>query len=280
MEPRFIANVGDNFWHRGLYVCPDIDIITYTLSGVLDTSRGWGVAGDTFVGKESLSKISETPEWFSLGDRDRVLCERRTELISKGWGLSAITNELCSRLGVSTQVIPATDDPVQMFVRTAEGNLHLQEFWVKNTGKLQALGVMYVGIENARPTSGCLEACQDPVIICPANPVSSILPALKLRGVRSRLSKSRVIAISPFVGEKPFSGPAANLMKALDVEASSRGVAKLYSGFLKVMFLDRNEDPNMVTSVRDLGIECIVTNTKIESESDKMAITKELISAL
>ncbi len=153
--------------------------------------------------------------------RDGVSARSHTKSVST-WSKKSLT--------------PATDDPVQTFVRTVEGNLHLQEFWVKNSGKLDALGVQYVGIKEAKPTQEFLEAGKSSVIICPANPVSSIMPSIKLRGIISRLKKSRVVAISPFVGDKPFSGPAANLMKALNMGANSRGVAKLLLGFSESYF--------------------------------------------
>ena len=277
---KFIANVGDNFWHHGLYVCPDIDIIAYSLSNLLDVDKGWGVKGDVHEVRQVLSRISRIPEWFGLGDRDLAVSLKRTELYRKGWSLSSITREICFRLGVKGDLIPATDDPLQTFIRTAEGNLHLQEFWVKNAGKLDVTEVQYQGIEKARPTTRFLEACSEPVIVCPANPVTSILPTLGLRGVKSRLKKTRVVAVSPFVGEKPFSGPAATLLRAGGIETNSRGVAKLYSGFLKALFLDKNEDPSIVQSIREMGIECIITNTRISSESDKAAIAMELVAAL
>ena len=280
VEPRFIGNVGDNFWYHGILVCPDIDIITYSLAGLLDTAKGWGIQNDSFVGKEMLSRLSGTQEWFSLGDRDLAVCLKRTEYYQKGWTLSSITKEICTRLGARRSLTPATDDPVQTFVRTVLGNLHLQEFWVKNGGKLDAFGVQYVGIKKATPTQEFLDVCKNPVIICPANPVSSILPSIRLKGIISRLKKSRVVAISPFVGGRPFSGPAANLMRALNIETSSRGVAKLYSDFLKVIFLDKEEEPGIVSSIRDMGVECVLTNTRIESVDDKKKITAELLAAL
>ena len=280
LDPKFVGNVGDNFWYHGLYVCPDIDILTYTLSGLLDTSKGWGIAEDTFLGKDSLARSGGRSEWFSLGDKDLGICLRRTELFQRGWTLSTITRELCLKLGAKYPVIPATDDPVQTFVRTAEGNMHLQEFWVKRAGKLQPLDVSYVGAQSATPCSEASEICKGPVLICPANPVTSILPTLNLKGIRSKLSRSKVIAISPFVGNQPFSGPAGSLMRALGFLPNSLGVAKLYSGFLKLFFLDKNESSEIVASIRDTGIECIVTNTRIDSEEDKKKIAEELVSTL
>lgn len=280
LSPGFIANVGDNFWYHGLLVCPDVDIITYSLSGLLETSKGWGIRNDSLGAKELLSGVSDSSEWFSLGDRDLGICLRRTELFLKGWTLSSITREICSKLGVRHKVVPATDDSLQTFVRTYEGVLHLQEYWVKNSGDLEALGVAYVGASKAKPNEECLHLLGENTIICPANPVTSILPTLSLNGLVSRLSKSRVIAVSPFVGQKPFSGPAAKLMRAIGTESNSLGVAKLYSKFLKIFYLEKSENRQIITSIKDIGIECILTNTRIDSEGDKKRMVKELVAAL
>jgi len=275
IKPTFAANVGDNFWYHGLLVCPDIDISVYCLSGLLDTYKGWGIQGDSFK-----TTISSSTEWFSLGDRDLGYCLLRTEMYRRGWTLTSITLELCKRLGARFPVVPATDDTVQTFIRTSVGNLHLQEFWVKNGGRLEAHTVEYLGIERASPSEELLDIIKDFVLICPANPVSSVLPIVGLKGVSGILKKSRVVAVSPFIGDHPFSGPAANMMRAIGIETTSLGVARLYSRFLKIIFLEKEEDPAIVKSIRDIGVECIQTDTKIESEADKARIAKELIAAL
>ncbi len=276
----FIANVGDNFWYHGLLVCPDIDIITYALSNQLDTKKGWGMQNDGYLAKNTLSKTESPPEWFTLGDRDLAISLRRTELLRKGWSLSSITRKLVTSLGSSFPVIPSTDDPVQTFVRTHEGSIHLQEYWVKNGARFEAVGVEFLGIKKAKPTDQCLEYCDGRALICPGNPVTSILPTLSLKGVVSRLKKSKVVAVSPFVGDKPFSGPVGKMMSAVGLEANSLGVAKLYSEFLNLLFVDRNEDSAIVLEIKGLGIECVRTNTRIDSESDGKTIAMELMSAL
>ena len=276
IEPSFVTNVGDNFWYHGLLVCPDTDITVYCLAGLLNSTKGWGIQDDSFEAKSVISKMA--PQWFSLGDRDFGLCLWRTQLYQTGWPLSSITKELCSRLGVKYQVIPASDDRLQTFVRTSVGNLHLQEFWVKNGGTLDTFGVEYLGIMDARPSERISDRISGSVLICPANPVTSILPIVNLKGMTERLRKSKVIAVSPFVGDRAFSGPAADLMRGLKIESSSLGVAKLYSKFLKIMFLDKNEEPGIVKSIKDLSVECVQTNTRIESEADKERIAEELTS--
>jgi LPPG:FO 2-phospho-L-lactate transferase len=275
----FIANVGDNFWYRGLFVCPDIDIITYALSNLLDISKGWGMKSDGFLANKQLSEIEKSPEWFGLGDRDFALSLRRTELLKKGWKLSAITNYLGTALKSSYPVIPSTDDFLQSFVKSNEGMMHLQEYWVKKKGSLEPRGVEYVGLSDAVPNFRALHSCSNNVIICPANPVTSILPTLKLKGFARKLRKARVIGISPFIGNKPFSGPAAKLMAGIGIESNSLGVAKLYSAFMKVFFVDATEDAGIVRKISDLGIECVRTNIRLDPYSNQ-SVAKELFDAL
>jgi len=280
LDLGFIANVGDNFWYHGLLVCPDVDIITYALSNQLDTQKGWGILNDGTHTKLTLSRTGGAAEWFNLGDRDVAISIKRTELLGKGWSLTSITRRLSASLEASFPVIPSTDDPVQTFVKTHEGMIHLQEYWVKNGATFEASGVQYAGVRKAKPTDQFLEYCKDRVVICPANPVTSILPSLSLKGVVSCLKKSKVVAVSPFVGNKPFSGPAGKMMNALRLETNSLGVARLYSKFLKLLFVDTDEDSAIVSEIKDLGIECIKTNTRIETGSNGKTIAMELMAAV
>ncbi|MFI5420396.1 MAG: 2-phospho-L-lactate transferase CofD family protein [Nitrososphaerales archaeon] len=275
---QFVANVADNFWHHGLFVCPDIDILTYALTRNLDTSKGWGVENDKFLVFQKLSDFQKNKEWFNLGDKDLALSLKRTELLGKGWTLSSVTQYICDGGNSSYSVIPATDDSLQTFVRTFQGWMHLQEYWVKNRGELEALQIEFAGLSNARPNAWALEACSNNVIICPANPISSILPIVQLKGFSRQLSKSKVVAVSPFLGDKPFSGPAAKLLAAFGLQASSYAVAKLYSKFLDIFFVDTQENIETVKRIQDLGIECVKTNIRMEAQCEE-SIAKEILSA-
>ncbi|MDA4111255.1 MAG: 2-phospho-L-lactate transferase CofD family protein [Thaumarchaeota archaeon] len=274
----FVANVADNFWYHGLFVCPDIDIITYALSGRLDNSKGWGLNSDGLLANQQLSEIENSPEWFSLGDKDFAMSLRRTELLRDGWKLSSITNHYCEIMRTSYPIHVASDDFLQTFILTILGKMHLQEYWVKKRASLEPLGVEYLGHTEAKPNQLALESCSNNVIICPANPVTSILPTISLKGFARKLSRAKVIGISPFVGNKPFSGPAAKLMGGLGIESNSLGVAKLYSKYLKLFFVDEGEDPKIVNGIRDLSIECVKTNTKLDDVSTS-SIAEELIGA-
>ena len=279
-ELGFVANVGDNFWYHGLYVCPDVDILTYALTGELDNHRGWGLTSDTFVVKDSLARLDREQSWFNLGDRDLALTIRRSELIKQGKKLSEITKQFCRIFNINHEVIPATDDSVQTYMLTSLGKMHLQEYWVKLHGEPKVNKVMYVGLKNARPHKRLADYLSSRVILCPANPVTSIGPTIGLKGVQSILNKAKVVAVSPFVAYKPISGPAGRLMQSVNMEASSYGVAKLYSRFLDVLLVDDNEEPSIIKKIRDLGIECIKTNTMITDDTAGQTIAQEIRNLL
>lgn len=275
----FVCNVGDNFWFHALYVCPDIDIIMYALAGKLDEVTGWGIREDSknFVrGLESLGYDS----WFNLGDEDLALSVIRTELVGKGFTLSEITKGLRESFGVRHNIVPATDNNVQTYLQTSAGKIHLQEYWVKMKAKPKVYGVDYVGIKTANPNPEALRLLSKNVVIFPANPVTSIMPTVSLKGVRQILRHANVVAVSPFIGKTVFSGPAAKLMHALHIQPSSFGVAGLYSDFLKVLLVDNREDQSQIQKIRQLGIECVKTNIRIKNEADKRSIAREIMKVL
>jgi LPPG:FO 2-phospho-L-lactate transferase len=275
----YVCNVADNFWFHGLYVCPDIDIITYALGGILDEKKGWGISGDSRNFLKTLEMLGYE-SWFNLGDRDLAISVARTEQMKSGFSLSETTEKLRKSLGIKNRIVPATDSQVQTYMDTNLGRIHLQDFWVRNKGIPKVYDVHYVGIETAKPTSETLELLSQEVIILPANPITSILPTLSLRRVRKKLKDAKVIAISPFVGKNIFSGPAAKLMKAMNIEPSTYGVAKLYSDILDLFIVDRMEDSSEVKKIKELGIECIKTNVRANTPSEKQHISNEIMRIL
>jgi LPPG:FO 2-phospho-L-lactate transferase len=274
-----IANVGDNAWMHGLYVCPDVDIALYTLAGIADEARGWGVKGDTFESLAQLKRLgAET--WFALGDRDLATHIRRTELLGHGMSLTEATDDLRNKLHVASRVLPATDDPVETQIRTPRGLLHLQEFWVRERGRPRVTGVTYRGSRRAKPTEDVVHAVQraDRVIVCPANPVTSIGPTLAIPGFIGVLERSgvRSTALSPMLGSAPFSGPALKLMKAVGLRPDSLGVAERYSSFLDAIVIDRS-DGRLAAGIQDLGLECRLSDTRISSVGDARRLARELL---
>ena len=276
-----VANVGDNIWMHGVYVCPDIDVATYSLAGIVDQRKGWGIREDTF---ETLGQIELYGEeaWFAIGDRDMATSLLRTKWLSEGQTLTQVTNRISKALGVKTAILPATDFPVETMITTGNGEMNLQEFWVKNGGKPEANGVRYRGASAAQPTRDVREALSqaDRIILCPANPVTSIGPILAIKGFRRALanSRARVWALSPMIGVVPFSGPAGKLMKAIGTSPDSVGVAGLYRDFLDGIIISR-QDKEMTAAIGRLGVRCALSETRIKNLASARRLAKELLEA-
>ena len=279
LDLTVVANVGDNYWVYGLYVCPDVDIATYALAGVLDRSRGWGIEGDTFRVLEQLASLGEDT-WFRLGDRDMATSVLRTRLLREGRTLTEATEAIGRSLGVRARVLPACDKDVSTQVVTPAGRLHLQEFWVRDKGAPEVLGVEYRGKTRSALTDKAKRAVDeaDVIVLCPANPVTSIGPILSVRGMKEALTgtKARVVAVSPMVGEGPFSGPAGKFMKALGFEPDSLGVAKRYSSFLDAILIAQ-VDAAMKVPIGRLGVKVGVGDTTIRHPRDEIRLASEVL---
>ena len=279
LDLTVVANVGDNAWVHGVYVCPDIDIATYTLAGVVDSGHGWGVRGDTFAVLGGLSRLgAET--WFRLGDNDLSVSLYRTEMKRRGATLTQATDKIRRALGVSTPVMPVTDSDVETWVLTAKGALHLQEFWVKERGRPRVTGVSYRGARGARVTAEAKSAISeaDRIVVCPANPVTSLGPMLAVPGFERALegSPGRVVALSPMSGRAPFSGPAGKLLKATGSTPDSLGVVRRYAGFLDGILISR-ADSGLRSQIEDTGVRCLSTDTLMDDAEDEVRLARELL---
>jgi len=276
-----VANIGDNVWMHGLYVCPDLDIAMYTLAGLADKRQGWGIKGDTFRTLAQLGRIGE-PTWFALGDLDIATQIVRTRLLREGLTLTSVTEKLRRAFQIAQTILPLTDDPIETRVLTPVGYAHLQEFWVRDRGRPVVRGVAYKGAPRARCTRDVEDAVKkaDRIILCPANPVTSIGPMLAVPGFSRMLSrtKARVTALSPMIGKAPFSGPAAKLMKAVGMRPDSVGVAKMYSEFLDSLIVDRS-DADVSVEIEELGIKCILSDTLMRDFPAEERLSKELVYA-
>lgn len=279
-EVTIIGNIGDDTNIHGLHVSPDLDIVAYTLTGLVDPGKGWGFRGDTFRCQALLKKYGfET--WFNLGDRDLATHIYRTAQLREGKPLSAVTTNLVARLGLGVNLLPASDDSLQTYVLSGRRRMHFQEYMVKHKTKPRIDGVIFKGAESARPAGRVREsiARASGVIICPSNPIVSIGAILAVRGIRSSLrkTKARVVGISPIVGGKTVKGPADKLMKGLGVEPSALGVAKIYQEFLDTLIVDR-ADQALAPEIEALGIKTIVMNTLMRTMSDKVRLAKVAVS--
>lgn len=285
MDLRIIANVGDNIWLHGLYICPDIDTVLYGLAGVLDLKRGWGVAGDTFSFLDQLKKIDDDRPWFGLGDRDLATHVVRTAMMRDGGkSLSEVTDFLAGRLGIpgKTKIIPATDDEVATMIMTAGGKeMHLQEFWVKNKGAPRVAGVRYAGVEGAVANPAAVESIRDSelIIIAPGNPVSSIRPTLALAEIRAGLAaaRGRVVAISPIIGRRALSGPAAKYMKAVGAAATPAGVAAFYSDVAGALVISPSDHQAAGEIERRHGVKVYETNITMADRQDEVRLARFLL---
>lgn len=278
-EVTVIVNTGDDIELYGLHISPDLDIITYTLAGIVDEEKGWGIRGDTFHCLEMLRRYGyET--WFNLGDRDLATHIHRTILIKRGLKLSQVTREICRSLGVKANIIPMTDDRFETWIETDAGLMHFQEYLVKRGAKDRVLGVKYIGAEEARPAEGVIEAIQNSrlIIICPSNPIVSIGTILSIKGIREALRESRApkVAISPIVGGMPIKGPADKLMRGLGLEVSAYAVAYLYRDFLNGFVLDY-ADRVEKERIERLGIRVVLADTIMRTLEDKVRLAKLVV---
>ena len=279
MDLTAVVNVGDNAWMYGVYVCPDIDIATYTLAGVADPDRGWGIESDTFRVLGGLSRLGEDT-WFRLGDLDLATCLLRTEMLRNGATLTAATDRIRRALRVTSPILPATDGSVETWLSTSRGEMHLQEFWVRERGRPGVEAVAYRGASRSAPTARVKSAIRgaDRIVICPANPVTSVGPMLALKGFVNLLagSRARVVALSPMVGRAPVSGPAGKLLKSVGLRPDSVGVAELYSGFLDAILIS-DSDSGLRGKIEALGVSSAGTDTLMIDRDAESRLARELL---
>jgi LPPG:FO 2-phospho-L-lactate transferase len=281
-----VGNTGDDLRMHGLAVSPDLDSVAYTLAGLADEERGWGLAGETWNVREALVRLGE-PGWFALGDRDIATHLLRTRLLGEGATLSEATAALCRRLGVPVRLLPMSDQPVQTRVEVdgpdGPEDLGFQEWWVGRQARDPVRRVRFEGVERARPAPGVLEAiaAASGIVLCPSNPVVSIAPILAVPGIRDAIQAApcRVVAVTPIVGGAPVRGMADRLLPAWGVEVSARGVAGLYAGLADAFVLDA-VDADQASEVTGLGLEAVVVPTLMRTVEDAAALAKAALATL
>ncbi|HYP27645.1 MAG TPA: 2-phospho-L-lactate transferase [Blastocatellia bacterium] len=281
-EITIIANTGDDIELFGLRICPDIDTLAYTLSGVINEETGWGIRGDTFESLKWMARYGEA-SWFNLGDRDLSTHIHRTDLLRRGRPLSEVTGHISCALGVRARIIPMTESYTPTRVVTDEGEMHFQEYFVRRRCEPKVLGIKFDGVESARPAPGVESAIRDAsaVIICPSNPFISIGPILAVPGVREALASTRAtkLAISPIIGGKALKGPAAEMLRDLGHEVSARGVAEFYGDFLDVFVLDVL-DADLLPGIESLGLRAAALDTVMNTLDDKERLAREVLEVM
>ena len=280
-EVLAVVNTGDDFEHLGLLVCPDIDTVLYTLSGLANPETGWGRAGESDGFMRALAALGgET--WFFLGDGDLAMHVERTRRLRAGHSLGAVTDELRRRLGVAMRIAPMSDDPVRTLVATPEGELAFQHYFVRERCRPRVTGFRFEGAAQAMPQAEVLAALADPaleaILVAPSNPYISIDPILAVQGLRDAVAGARapVVAISPILGGRAVKGPTAKMMAELGVEPSAQAVARRYRGLVDGFVLD-DADAGAADAVRALGMAALTTSTLMTSLEDKVRLAGEAL---
>jgi LPPG:FO 2-phospho-L-lactate transferase len=273
------VNTGDDIEMFGLHISPDIDIVTYTLAGIVDDEKGWGIKSDTFQCLEMIKQLG-SDTWFSLGDKDFATHIFRTNLLNKGFTLSQVTAEICRVLGLKVTILPMTDYKFETWIKIEEGLVHFEEYFVKRQAKDKVLGVEFVGSAKAKPSPKVIDSINDAemIVICPSNPIVSIGTILSVDGIRDALRRTsaKVVGVSPIVAGAPIKGPADKLLRGLGFEVSAFSVAKLYADFLDTFVID-TKDAEEKSKIEQLGINVKVTDTVMKSLEDKVRLAKTVL---
>ncbi|MDQ1279044.1 MAG: 2-phospho-L-lactate transferase [Thermoproteota archaeon] len=281
-EVTIIGNTGDDIELYGLNISPDLDIIIYTLAGLADEEKGWGLKGDTFNCLNML-KLYGHETWFNLGDRDIATHIYRTQLLKRGFPLSDVTKRLREKLSLKEEILPMTNDRFETRIRTPNGSIHFQEYLVKRQAQDDVLGVHFEGADKAKPAPGVIDSILKArtVVVCPSNPIVSIGTILSIRGVREALKETQanVAAISPIVGGSPVKGPADKLMRGLGKEVSAFAVARLYQDFIDSFVIDQIDQAEK-EKIEGLGLHVVVTDSIMKSLDDKIRLAKAALQSV
>ncbi|HPA97854.1 MAG TPA: 2-phospho-L-lactate transferase [Methanothrix sp.] len=266
-----VVNTAEDLWLSGNYISPDLDSVLYTLADMIDEKRWWGIKGDRTWTHDFLISLG-LQEKLVIGERDRAVHIFRSDLLRRGASLSQATGALAEALGIAQKVVPMSDDPVSTILSTSEGQMHFQDFWVALKGKPAVSGISFIGMDRARPSPAFLERLdrEETVLIGPSNPVTSIGPILALPGIRERLAKKRVVAVSPLLADRPASGPAAKFMAALGAPAGDEGV-RLLLGKVDLFIVDKKSSyPG----------ECRRMSTRMKTRRESRKVAQELLAIM
>ena len=279
-----VVNTGDDQEFHGLLVCPDHDTVLYTLAGLADRERGWGLAGETWAAAAQLARLGE-PTWFQLGDRDLALHVHRTRRLREGERLTTVALGVAAMLGVASRILPMSDEPVRTRVRTPDGWLPFQDWFVRLRHEPAVLEVALDGVAQARRTPEVEAALGDAgaIVICPSNPLVSIGPILAVPGIRdaigaARRGGARVAAVSPIVDGRALRGPADRMLAELGEEVSALGVARRYAGLVDAFVIDE-ADAALAPAVEELGMRAIVAPTVMTDDPSRAALARVVLAA-
>ena len=277
-ELLIIANTGDDFEHYGLTICPDTDTLLYTLAGLDNPQLGWGRADESWAFMETLAALGGA-DWFRLGDRDLALHVLRSHRLRAGDSLSAITDDFRQRFGIGPRILPMSDDPVRTQIKTDQGWLDFQDWFVRLRAEPLARAVKFAGVEQARPQPVLLEALRAQprgIVICPSNPFISIEPILAVPGLRDAIAASGapVVAVSPIIAGQAVKGPTARMFEALGVTPSAAAVAARYGDLLDGYVMEHGDDGTGITP------RVFHAATLMRDLADKTALAQQVLAAI
>jgi len=279
-----VVNTGDDCVRHGLLVMPDHDTVLYNLAGIEQVEWGWGIEGDTHAAMAQLGVYGEET-WFSLGDRDLALHVARTARLRAGLRVTEACLGLQRSLGIAARILPMADEPVATEVRTADGWLEFQEYFVHRRQAPDVLELRFAGIDAARPTPEVLGALAEAsaIVVCPSNPLVSVGPILGVPGMRDAIAAARargvpVVAVSPIVGGRALRGPADRMLASLGHEPTALGVARLYAGLADVLVLD-TVDAGLAPAVAALGLRPLVTDSVMTDDAGRVRLAGEVLAA-
>ncbi|WP_407381763.1 2-phospho-L-lactate transferase [Methanobrevibacter sp.] len=279
VEPEdltIIVNTLENDYFAGVYVSADIDTVLYTMADMINEETWYGVKNDTFITHERLEELS-CPELLRIGDIDRATKIQKT-LLMQNHSLQESVEIQSKHMGIASRIIPMSNENSEIKILTDIGELDFHDFLIKHQSQPEVLDVKF---SKVRPAEGIIDTIRnsDAVILGPSNPITSILPILSLEGVRDALKETKVVAVSPIIGNDSVSGPAAKFMKAMDIEVSSVGVAKLYKDFLDVIVID-NLDKDLEDTLGEIINKVIITNTIMNSSDTKFSLAKKILDGI
>lgn len=275
-ELTVIGNVGDDLEVLGLHVSPDLDSVLYALAGLNDEERGWGRAGETWRTLES-ARAWGGEDWFQLGDLDLGLHLVRSQALRGGTPLSEVTRRLVEAAGVSSRLLPATDDELRTRVTTPAGTFSLQEWFVGRRHEDDVDAVAYVGADAAAPAPGVVEAivAADALVLAPSNPYVSLGPILAIAAIRAAIEERTVrsVAVSPLIGGRAVKGPLDRMLTRMAGGTTPAHVAARYEGLIDVLVVDRADVP------AEAGVPLVVTETLMPDRASARRVAETVLEA-
>jgi LPPG:FO 2-phospho-L-lactate transferase len=269
-----IVNTGDDFTHLGLHISPDLDTVMYTLAGIANPQTGWGIAGETWNFLRHIERLGG-PAWFRLGDRDLATHVLRTERLAAGDTHTAVTAALCRALGITATLLPMSDNPVRTIIRSDDGELPFQDYFVRLACAVSVRSIRYDGAPAARLNAALARLDPAAIVICPSNPYLSVDPILAVPGMRAwlRAQGCPIVAVSPIVGGAAIKGPAAKIMAELGAPASALGIARHYAGLADGLVIDTT-DAGLAPEIAAEGMAVKVTPTVMSNPEHRVALAR------